>query len=198
MNTSKEYYQPVLEALCAYIRDRAAETSSEEVLPSGNFRVVASDIQAALNVIGRRVLLGEAVPDLEGVRFPKANLIDAHLSRAYLGRANLSGANLFGADLSRAYLNEADLIGARLNEADLSGAILIGADLTGANLTGANLTGANLTGANLSGANLTKADLTGARNLTQQQLDQACGNTHTKLDPGLTIKPCTLPPPPPR
>jgi uncharacterized protein YjbI with pentapeptide repeats len=39
----------------------------------------------------------------------------------------------------------------------------------------ANL-GGDLTGANLSGVDLRVANLTGARNLTQAQLDQACGN----------------------
>jgi hypothetical protein len=56
MNTSKEYYRPVLEALSAFIRDRAAETNKGAKL--------GSDLRAALNVIGRRALLGEAVPDL--------------------------------------------------------------------------------------------------------------------------------------
>src|SRR5215470_817244 len=39
MNTSEQYHQPVLEALCAFVRDRAAETSEG---------AVASDIRAAL------------------------------------------------------------------------------------------------------------------------------------------------------
>ena len=40
----------------------------------------------------------------------------------------------------------------------------------------------DLTGIDLHGANLT-----GAKNLTQMQLDQACGDAHTKLPEGLTI-----------
>ena len=50
--------------------------------------------------------------------------------------------------------------------------------------------------ADLAGAILTRADLTGADlrhtklgGLTQEQLDQACGE-NVKLDPPLTIKPC--------
>jgi hypothetical protein len=111
MNTSKQYYQPILEALCAFIRDRAAETKEG---------AIGSDIRAALNVIGRRALLGEAVPDLRRVHFPKADLSNVKLIKAKLNGANLRGA----------------------------------------------------------------------RFLTQQRLDQACGDTNTKLDPGLTIKPC--------
>lgn len=198
MNTSKEYYQPVLEALCAFIRDRAAEASEGATgsdIQAVNVRAVASDIRAALDVIGRRALLGEAVPDLSGVRFPKADLIGANLIRADLRGADLRGANLFGATLNRAHLNRAHLNDATLSDADLSDAhlnhaTLSGADLSDADLSDADLLFADLVGANLSGANLSGADLRGARFLTQQQLNQACGDTNTKLDPGLTIKPC--------
>ena len=192
MNTSKEYYQPVLEALCAYIRERAAETSKEA---TGNgIRPLASDIRAALNVIGRRILLGEAVPDLRGVRFPKADLTFVNLIKADLRGANLTGADLTGANLTGAFLS-ADLSNADLSNAKLSGAILLGAKLSGANLLGADLGGADLTGASLTGADLTEAKLSGTNlrgtpSLTQQQLDEACGDKNTKLNPGLTIKPC--------
>ena len=37
---------------------------------------------------------------------------------------------------------------------------------------------------------LSYADLTDAKNLTQTQLDKACGDAHTKLPEGLTLKPC--------
>jgi putative ABC transport system substrate-binding protein len=67
------------------------------------------------------------------------------------------------------------------------------ADLRGADLRGANLSGADLRGANLSGADLSGADLTDALELTQEQLDKACGIDVRGLDkrsPPLTIKPC--------
>jgi uncharacterized protein YjbI with pentapeptide repeats len=139
-----------------------------------------------------------------------ANLSGANLSGAYLSRANLTGANLTGANLTGAdlrldaNLSRTDLTGANLTGADLSGvADLTGANLTGANLSGAylsraylrrnNLTGANLSGvsrADLSGADLSGADLGGAKDLTQEQLDKACGNADTKLPEGLTLKLC--------
>jgi uncharacterized protein YjbI with pentapeptide repeats len=197
MNTSKEYYQPVLEALCAFIRDEAAKTSEG---------AIGSDILAALNVIGRRVLLGKAVPDLRGVRLPKADLAGVNLTRANLYGANLAGAKLLGVNLTRANLNGANLAGAKLFAVSLTGANLDGASLTGATLFAANLTDAYLTNADLTGAYLTDAiltaDLTGAiltgailtgAILTQAQLDTACGKDVT-LDPGLTIKPCPATP----
>jgi uncharacterized protein YjbI with pentapeptide repeats len=106
---------------------------------------------------------------------------------------DLTGINLHGANLKGALLAKTNL-----SNADLSGAYLTGASLTGANLGLANLTGADLSGAYLTGANLTGADLRGAKNLTQMQLDQACGDAHTKLPEGLTIKPCPPPAPPVR
>ena len=39
-------------------------------------------------------------------------------------------------------------------------------------------------------ANLQGANLTEAKELTQMQLDQACGDTETKLPEGLTIATC--------
>jgi uncharacterized protein YjbI with pentapeptide repeats len=65
---------------------------------------------------------------------------------------------------------------------------LLGYALSVANLTGAFLFRTNLTDALLSGA-----DLSIAKNLTQNQLDQACGGAATKLPEGLTLKPCPQP-----
>jgi len=101
-----------------------------------------------------------------------------------LGRVNLSGHWLEGDDFG----------GANLYGANLSGAILNLANLTGANLFTANLTGADLGLADLDGANLSFVDLSGAdlryaKDLTQEQLDEACGgNADTKLTEGLTLK----------
>jgi hypothetical protein len=53
----------------------------------------------------------------------------------------------------------------------------------------ADLSGANLIDADLLGAHLSRAHLSGANNLTQAQLDQACG-TKAKLLEGLTLRPC--------
>ena len=223
MNTSErpeQYRGPILEALCAFVR--------EYTIGKTVFEKPDIDIQAALTVIGRRK--GPELPDLAKANIPGANLSGANLSgadldsadlnSAYLSGANLSfanligasltGANLTGAKLSRVDLTGADLTGANLGLADLNGAYLSGANLTGANLSGANLrsadlTGANLRGVNLRGANLSVAyligaDLTGAKNLIQTQLNEACGNNETVLPEGLglkLLKPCppiTTPP----
>ena len=175
MNTSKEYRQPVLEALSAFVRD-GTRTATGDDPP-------ATDIQAALTVIGRRKTIGtEMVLDLA----------HAHIPRADLPVANLNFFNLSGADLSGAFLSSADLSGAVLSGANLSGAQLTLANLSQATLIFAHLTAANLSRADLSGAvlgetYLSAADLRGAK-ISQEQLDKACGIA-VLFDPGLTIKP---------
>jgi Pentapeptide repeats (8 copies) len=194
MNTSEQYHRPVLEALCAFVRESTIGKTVPKDKPT-------TDVQAALTVIGRRIK-GPGAVDLANVSIPGANL-ESH--------ADLSGANLSGTDLSGANLGNADLTGARLTKANLSGTDLSGANLSGtdlsganlgnadlfgarlikANLSGADLTGARLTKAYLSGANLSGANLLGATGLTQTHLDEACGDANTKLPEGFTpLKPC--------
>ena len=144
-----------------------------------------------------RLLLGQDLrkADLSNATLSGANLVAADLSGADLSGADLSGANLFGANLSHANLFGANLRDATLAHATLSGADLPLANLSNANLFDATLSGADLSRADLSGADLSRADLSGAdlsraENLTQTQLDKACGNADTKLPEGLTLKPC--------
>jgi len=190
MNASEQYHQPVLEALCAFVRD-GTRTETGDGPPT-------TDIQAALTVIGRRAAIGTGRVDFANAHIPKAELYRANLSGADLSGADLSGALLSAANLSGAFLSAVNLSGANLSAAllsaaalsgaNLSAAILTGANLRGAFLIGANLSGALLGGANLGGANLSGAILIGAT-VSQAQLEEACG-IDVKLDPGLTIKPC--------
>jgi uncharacterized protein YjbI with pentapeptide repeats len=188
MNGSEQYHQPVLEALSAFVRDGTG-TETGDGPP-------ATDIQAALTVIGRRAI-GAGFPDLENVNIPKANLFGANLTDADLDGANLTGTFMTSANLTGANLFGANLIDVMLVSANLTGVMLASANLTGTNMDDANLRGAILfsvdatgtpKGANLTGTQLNDADLRGAK-ITQAQLDQACGK-NAKLDPGLTLKPC--------
>jgi uncharacterized protein YjbI with pentapeptide repeats len=134
-----------------------------------------------------------------------ANLSDAFMWWGYLTEANmtgakLSGTRLFGAELTDANMTGAKLSGAGLHDANLTRTNLSHAELHGAYLGGADLDGADLSGADLSGANLTDVTMItpnklvtssgDAKNLTQTQLDKACGNADTKLPNGLTLKLC--------
>jgi uncharacterized protein YjbI with pentapeptide repeats len=180
MNTSDQYREPVLEALCAFVRDSTNGTVAGEKGP-------ATDVQAALTVIGRRKLrFGRVI--LAGAKIPGADLNGANLAPSVTGTklgdgadlrgVDLRGADLSGADLFAAYLNGANLSGANLSGAnlgggaDLRGVNLSGADLSGADLLVTNLSGANLSGANLRGANLNAADLRGV-NLRGANLSSA-------------------------
>ena len=122
----------------------------------------------------------------------RTNLSDQWLVGEDLRNANLINANLRGADLRGADLRGADLSIANLSKANLRFAKLSRAYLKNANLRGANLTGADLRGADLSLADLSIADLSDATNLTQTQLDTACGTSNTKLVKGLTLKECSV------
>ena len=174
MNTSEEYYQPVLDALSAFVRNRTRSGMIDKQNGPPNY----VDVQAVLTVIGRRIA-GRVRLNLTDANAQGADLTKADLNNATLIRTNLSGAKLIGAKL----------IGAKLDGANLDGADLDGANLDGANLILTDLGSANLYGANLDNANLSGANLSGAKQLTQGQLDQTCG-TNVKLDPPLTIKRC--------
>ena len=123
--------------------------------------------------------------DLRGTNLFRAFLEEANLNNAQLSKAGLIGANLSGADLS-----DADLSEAYLSVANLSGADLRRAKLNGANLSDADLSEADLSEADLSGANLSGADLRTTQGLDQARLDEACGDSKTRLPEGWTIPPC--------
>src|SRR6476646_1466296 len=88
MNGSPQYHQPVLEALCAFVRNGTiGMVINDKDAP-------ATDIQAALTVIGRRDP-GPGTVNLAWVKIPRADLHDANLSGV-----DLRGANLLQADLA--------------------------------------------------------------------------------------------------
>ena len=128
--------------------------------------------------------------DLRFADLRKAKLLNTDVREANLRQANLSEAKLWNADLREANLRRANLREANLLRAKLGNADLRGADLQEAKLWNADLRGADLKEAKLVSADLRGANLTGARNLSQQQLDRACGDQTTKLPPNLTIPTC--------
>ncbi|MEU7857842.1 pentapeptide repeat-containing protein [Nonomuraea sp. NPDC049141] len=183
-NDSPRDHQTIYDVLTAFVREH--DPGPGAPLPEKP----ATDIQAALTVIGRRdatldredtsIHPGPAygqILDLRVIRVKGANLIHADLTSADLADANLTGADLTDANLPRADLTDADLADAyltraNLTTADLTDANLIRAspfdadltyaDLIRADLTSADLADANLTDANLTNANLRTADLTDA------------------------------------
>lgn len=124
------------------------------------------------------------IPDLTGVGL--------RLSERQLGPINGGPINFAGAVLRNASLRCATLTAAILEAADLTAADLSDARLDRANLAKANFSQAVLDRVDFAGANLAKADFSGAslleaRNLTQRQIDEAKGDSHTLLPPDLTM-----------
>ena len=100
-----------------------------------------------------------------------------------------SFVKLVGADLTKAELNRAVLA-----KADLSRATLVGAYLKRANLRGAILGKASVSDADFDLAELHGSDLSQTIGLVQDQIERACGDTTTKLPPGIkppATWPCT-------
>jgi hypothetical protein len=190
-------YSTVIEVLMAYVRQNVKwspnsltfDQTPEQIEQTSGSRLpddviehftharesklpgIRADIQAALNVLGRR----------EEHRVPESLRVRLALQGTDLSGANLSGANLSGADLSDANLSRADLYNANLShiylyrsffwEANLSDAKLSDAMLWDANLSGAIAFGADLSGADLSGADLSGANLAATVGINQEQLE---------------------------
>jgi Pentapeptide repeats (8 copies) len=99
-------------------RDSLAQRSADTDQPP------ATDIQAAITVIGRRAA-GTGVVDFTNSHISKADLSFAALTKADLTKTLLSFTKLIRADLRDANLSGADLL-----SANLSGAALVNADLS--------------------------------------------------------------------
>ena len=158
---SRENHPPIIEIVAAYVREHAPwPVRATGGGPEARQRP-GTDVQAALTILGRRVLDydNDAAISLSHTALAGATLTGAHLERALLTGAHLEGADLFKAHLTSADLEEANLRGAGLLLANLNDAVLWSANLEGARLYGANLEGAALKGANLKDAGLTGANL---------------------------------------
>jgi len=132
--------------------------------------------------------------------FKNANFVGANLDQSDLGSADFEKAILSWSSLKESRLAGTFMKEAQMIETDLTGAILINANLENANLSRAifkdaylervRFSEADLTGVNFEKAHLVGADLGKARNLTQEQLDMACGDKDTIVAAGLSIKEC--------
>jgi len=147
-----------------------------------------------------------------GANMTKAKLIRTLLNNAAADNANFervegyravfqdvraNGASFKSGELQRANFAGAQLRGANFEKADLSRVAFDKAIITGANFVYANLSRAVLSSAVFEDgldfknafflfARIEGVDLSQALNLTQQQMDMACGDDATKLPTGLT------------
>jgi uncharacterized protein YjbI with pentapeptide repeats len=169
---------PVMEILCAYVRNNAekntkrhwdenihAENWAEERANKSNIRI---DIQTALTVIGRRSpsrvkyernskvnsVKQRFALDLHDTNLEWANLEKSDLRFAMLQNSSLIGANFQSAKLDKALFFNAILLGAKMNFSDIHGANFMSAELSEAILVGAkaNRESAIFNSARLNGA----------------------------------------------
>jgi hypothetical protein len=203
----KEFYWPVMDLLTSFIRNQV-ESRSQQPPPvtESSAERIEEDIQAALNVIGRRAQVQnrphDSPIDLSGLNLSHAWFAGLQLQWSYFGGATLDDSNLDEADFREALLDNANLrfcsfIGTNfdhsiLKKSNLSQSNFEETNFSGANLSDTDLSGsvfpkADFAGANLSGADLSDTDLGAAKNLEQIQINSAVGkNPGTTLPPGRT------------
>jgi len=178
-------YSTVMEVLTAYARENAPYTSREEAAEQeeAGEQDKADEPQKVAFPQEQRAAI-RAIADVIRRLHEEDGVTEEHLVRLDLHNTNLLGANLRGANLRGANLSEANLSEANLSRVILMGSDLSRADLQGAELTAAILRGVDFSEANLSRANLSEADLFVAKELTQEQLEQANGDATTALPEG--------------
>jgi hypothetical protein len=181
--SSEKDYWPIMEILTTFVRERAPARKGQP-LKEPHPRL-APDIQAALDVLGRRrqgYKDGERQRlDLRGTDLRRANLAGAKFGGAILSEVHLEGATLTGIHLEEAILRETRLDHATLTEAKLQGASLLNARLDGSTLQAANLREAYAGGARFDEADLRGADLTEVTGLTWEQIKTARKDNRTRL-----------------
>ena len=121
---SEKDHSQVMEVLTAYVRENSPARWDLDPMP---FRLIPSDIQAILEVLGRREVSYDR-PD------HKLNLGMTNLTGADLEGAVLQNVDLRMANLHNAFLKDANLRGANMFQASIRNATFEGADLRGANL----------------------------------------------------------------
>jgi hypothetical protein len=126
---SKEDYLVVMEVLAAFVRENA-HWSADRENPESPIAGIQPDIQAALNVIGRRVV------DDQTAESQRIDLSGTDLRGAQLSRANLKRVDLTSTHLEEAILNETQLEGAILIDTRFSGAVLKTSNLRNTDMRG--------------------------------------------------------------
>jgi uncharacterized protein YjbI with pentapeptide repeats len=128
---------------------------------------------------------------LAGARMTHSNFSRSNFSNAVLTRADASHSEFAGADFTQADLTRTRLVDASCPRARFDRARLQQTNARGADFTRASFAHADVTDMNFAHADLSGADLRNARGLTQEQLDQACGDRRTRLPRGLTLQRCS-------
>jgi len=118
-------------------------------------------------------------------------LIAVTISQALSAPAAMRGADMSDSCL-RTGLDQGQNSGALMcvSISDFRNASFRGTDLSGANLAHANMDGADVTDAAMVTTSVAGTDLTRVTGLSQKQLDQACGDTATKVPHNMSVHIC--------
>lgn len=179
---SERDHRVIMEILTTYIREyspRKIGPEEQSVVLNGGVQATAqlgrsripADIQAILNVIGRReVRFDEIRYEEDGLNLDSTDLHNA----------------MFAGDFHHVHFKLSDLRGADFSGVNLADANLFFADLRNANLRGATLGGykmldTDLDGTDMRGTRIRGADLRYVKNLTQGQLSTANGDSTTLI-----------------
>ena len=174
-------HQMIVEVLCAYVRGHATESAPYPEDDEGN-RIVPTDVQVVMQVLGRRNALHDKMPlDLRGVSLPGLELYDADLSGCFMPNSDLShcsfhrvsmvGSRLMYSNFDMSHIVDTDMTGSSLvrtsfKEAYIYNVIFSGSDLSNysslssAQLFKVALNDTNLESADLSGTQFSETDLT--------------------------------------
>jgi hypothetical protein len=124
--------------------------------------------------------------NMEGILLIEANMKGANLDPLVKGgltvSTNLANSHLSGANFANARLEEVNFTGGAINQAYFDGVKLYKANFSNSYLYAASFGDAELVETDFSGANLTAV-----MGLTQDQLNDAIGDSGTILPPGLSI-----------
>lgn len=173
---SERDHRVIMDILTTYVREHSPRKNGRDDEAPANSREESSprimaDIQAVLNVLGRRE-----------VSFDEDRFIEDGLN---LANTDLRKAR-FAGDFHHVHFDYSDLRGADFSGVNLVDAHLRSSDFRNANLRGATLGGystldPDFDGADLRGTNVRGADLRFIRNLTPGQLSTATGDSATLL-----------------
>lgn len=131
----------------------------------------------------------------QGHSCPGCNLFQADLVGREIPGIDVSGSRLRQSDLSYSIMDRVNFSGTDLSVAEgyagrFTRASFRNANLQDASFVGAYLGYADFAGATFGGTVLAGANLEGAQNLTQSQLNNACGDGETILPAGLRVPAC--------
>lgn len=173
MMRDESFYPTIVKIVTSYIRHKSQHYFREElkIVNSNEDKAIEQldgmpmriDVEAALSVLKNRL------------QYDTGGFEDFKKNKQNNTSFDLSNSKLFNADLSHT----------RFVNFNLSDSLIRNCVLTRSSLAGANLTKTDFSGTDFSDTDLSGADLSSTIGLTQKQINQAVGDSTTKLPKGL-------------